>query len=229
MKISTVPAKKPGSFDNRLALYGLVAGATLAGASQTDAMLITLDLTGLAPATRTTPVGGSLYFDVNAVTAAAAVGGAAFAGADFFLSNAPMASTKANVTRSGTVNGVAGTAIKADRFAQGDTVGPANIFNTRGKIGSRYGTSSGTGTAGNFASGDTGYLGLRFAIGGPADLHYGWANITLNSDYTVTLNAVGYESDANTPAAVPEPSAIALLVAGALGVVAFRRRAHKAA
>lgn len=225
-------SKRHFTFEKRLALYGVAAGAALASGASAQANLITLDLTGLSVSSRTTPLGGSLYFDVNAGSAAAALGTTSFAGADFFASNRVTSSgaTKASVNQVGTLNQVAGTTFKAQRFNSGESVGPANGFQNFEKLGSRFNTSGGgTGTSGNFAPGDTGYIGLRFTINDPSDLHYGWANLTLNSDYTVTLNALGYEDVANMPAAVPEPSAIALLVAGAIGLVAFRRRFQKVA
>ena len=236
VKTRSSPSKKLRSVpEKRLALYGVAAGAALAaGASQSDAALITLDLTGVSLSLRTTPFNGSLYFDVNAASAAAAVGTASFAGADFFLTNTHAGTSKARINATGSaVNGIAilaSSAPKARQFADSQSVsagqgpfGPASV-----KIGSRANSN----TYG-LAPGSSTYLGLHFAIA-PADTHYGWANITLNNDYTVTLNSLGYESVVETaahvePAAVPEPSTIVLLALGAVGVAAFRNRQRKAA
>src|SRR4051812_22285469 len=89
MTASTSPKQSRSLPEKRLALYGVAAGAALAaGASTAEANLITLDLTGLPTASRSTGgPGNDLFFDVNASSAAAAVSSANFAGADFRLFN----------------------------------------------------------------------------------------------------------------------------------------------
>jgi hypothetical protein len=220
--------------EKRLALYGVAAGAALAaGASQANANLVTLDLTGLPLSSRTTPVNGSLYFDVNAPSAAAAVGAAYFAGADFRANNNQSGfKSLATVGNNGlAVNGIAGSGIKAERFNPSNSVGPANNFQSAAKIGVRF--NPGTFTLGNFSPGDTGFIGLRFAIG--TDIHYGWAQLSLNNDYTVALNALGYQTTPDAPAhvegaSVPDHgSSLALLAVGAAGLLLFRNRQQKAA
>ena len=235
MSASQVPPPKFKSLpEKRLALYGVAAGAALAsGASQANADLITLDLTGLSLSTRTTPINGNLFFDVNATSPGAAVGTAFFAGADFYFKNSSGGGTMtAGIVGTGsTLNAIVVSKFDAVRFTTSDNIGPsaAKFLNF-----AFIAFQSTGGTSGNFAPGDTGYIGLRFTFADPSDIHYGWANITLNNDYTVTLNALGYESDANTAAhveaaAIPEPSTIALLALGAVGVAAFRKRQRNAA
>jgi hypothetical protein len=207
----------------------VAAGAALAsGISQANANSITLDLTGLAPGSRTTPVNGALYFDVNATSAAAAVGFAPFAGADFQLTNSQGTKSVAAANNNAVVgNGVATNIGKAARFSPSNSVGPLNNFQTRATIGSNGKIG------GYFNPGDTGSIGLRFAIG--ADTHYGWANLSLNGDYTVALNGLGYESNPDTAAhveglsSVPDHgSSLALLAVGAAGLLAFRSRQRQA-
>jgi hypothetical protein len=229
----TVPLSSPKKLssipERRLALYGVAAGAAIAaGVSHTDATPITLDLTSLSLSTRTTPAGGSLFFDVNAASAAAAVGTTSFAGADFRISN------NATFFNSAGVSGLGGNAIAAGspsfiaaRFNGSNSVGPGNAFNSSGKIDGPV--------FGNFSPGNTGYLGLRFTITG-SDTHYAWANISVNSGDTVTLNLLSYESLADTSihvptsAAVPDQgSSILLLTIGAAGIAAFRGRQRKTA
>ena len=218
-----------------MSLYGLAAGAALAaGASSAHATLITLDLTGLSASSRTTPYGGSLYFDVNAATAAAAVSTSPFAGADFRAINSHQSigygpKSTARLNNNGIAqNGIVGSFRTADRFRSSQFVGPLNIFGASLTLGYR-----GAGSRGNFHPGDTGFVGLRFVIG--SDIHYGWANLSVLGGYLVELNELGYESNPNTvahvgsAAGVPDHgSTLILLAMGATGVIAFRARQGKA-
>lgn len=229
------PKKLRSVSEKRLVLYGVAAGAALAaGVSPAEAGLITLDLTGLLSPTRTTPVSGSLFFDVNAASAAAAVGFAPFAGADFEVYN-----TQSKLKAGAFINGVlpnnsiavgGSESNKAARLTGSNSVGSANNFSPNAKIGEDF--IPAPFPFGNFGPGDTGYLGLRFDIGG--NTHYGWANITLNGNYTVALNTLGYESvagaSAHVPASVPEQgNSLVLLAIGAAGIAGFRAIQRKAA
>lgn len=220
-----------------MSLYGLAVGASLAaGMPSADANLITLDLTSLAAGTRTTPVGaGFLYFQVNAATPGSAVGFGSFSTANFRMSN-----TQGKLGAGAHINGVLpnnsiavsgpSPSNKAARFTGSNSVGPANNFAHSADIGFSF-----LGLPfGNFGAGDTGYLGLKFTIG-PNPI-YGWANITVNSNFTVTLNTLGYE-DSGRPAHVPvaatavpdQGSSMLLLAIGAAGLAAFRGLQRKAA
>lgn len=122
-------------------------------------------------------------------------------------------------------------------------------FHTTDTIGSQLSFSS-EGALNNFASdtpsgqwhvGDRGFLGLEIVVNGQTD--YGWAEISLNNggtppsrhsnhsnpdDPTGQFTLYGYAyDDSGLPigaGAIPEPSSLALLVAGAAGVAALRRR-----
>jgi len=212
--------------EQRLALYGLAAGAALAaGAPSAQANLITLDLTGLAATDRTTPVNGSLYFDVNAASAAAAVSFNPFAGADFRLTNSGGAGV-IGLASANRIQGFRAEFFKASRLTTSNFVGPDGNFNQAANI-APFNPS--------WRPATTGFLGLEFLIG--TDIHFGWANITTNSDATVTLNALGYESDANAAAHVEQPSqgvpdhgsSLALLAIGAAGLLAFRKQQRQPA
>ena len=116
----------------------------------------------------------------------------------------------------------------ADRLSAGETIGVGASFS--GVTDTRTLYDGGSTTPANFdwAVGTRGFLGLRFDLNG--NTHYGWADVSLNSDaggLYHTLHGYAYE---NTPAAtilagaVPEPTAAMLLVAGAAGAASVRRR-----
>jgi hypothetical protein len=81
-------------------------------------------------------------------------------------------------------------------------------------------------TYGDFYN-NSGFAGLRFSLPGESGVHYGWAELN-DSGGDLTLVAFGYETDQDvgvtTPSVAPEPGTLALLAAGAVGVVAMRRR-----
>ena len=236
MTASTAPKRRALSDNKRLALYTVAAGAALgAGASNADANLVTLDLTGLNSANRSTNSTGNLYFDVNAANAGAAVSTAGtFAGADFRIFTGvgglgPFASISGLTPN----NGIAGDNIeffKASNLSPSHFVGPMDNFNHSAVITSFFNNE--------FIPGETGFLGLKFEIG--ADIHYGWANITVGTaDFpNVTLNSLGYETAADTPAYVEQPSSnptvpdqgstLALMAIGAAGLAVARSRVRPA-
>ena len=218
--------------DKRLALYGVAAGAAIAGASSANANLVTLDLSGVNTTDRSTASSGSLWFDVNAATAGAAVSTTGtFTGADFriFTGNfGGPASAFASISGLTGNNGIAGGQVegfKASNLSPSHFVGPMDTFGHQATIASKFL---------GFNPGQTGYLGLKFEIG--SEIHYGWANITVgNIDYpNVTLNSLGYENSADTPAHVEEPSSnptvpdqgstLALMAIGAAGLAVMRSR-----
>jgi hypothetical protein len=71
----------------------------------------------------------------------------------------------------------------------------------------------------------TGYVGL--AVQRNSAIFYSWADITVNSDYTITLNAIGWDDSGGPIEAgivTPEPASIVLLTLGAAGIAAYRRK-----
>jgi hypothetical protein len=235
---ASTSAKRRSLPDKRFALYGVAAGAALAtGASTAQANLVTLDLTGLNVTDRSTNTTGNLYFDVNAATASAAVSTtAAFTGADFRIFTGGAGPSFASISGLTANNGIVGRNIeffKASNLTSSHMVGPTDTFGHSATIASNI--------APKFAPGDTGYLGLKFEIG--ADIHYGWANITTGTtDYpNVTLNSLGFETNADTPAHTEAPtsqqpvgvpdqgSTLALMALGAAGLAAARSRVRSVA
>jgi len=84
--------------------------------------------------------------------------------------------------------------------------------------------------------GEQRFLGLRFEIpddpqapDGTFTTHYGFAALTVAPDNLgMNLDCYGYESDADTAVkkscTVPEPASLLLLAAGAVPLLAIRRR-----
>jgi hypothetical protein len=230
----TAPTSAPRRLlpDKRLALYGVAAGAAIAGASSANANLVTLDLSGVNTTDRSTASSGSLWFDVNAATASAAVSTTGtFTGADFRIFTGSFGGPFglfASISGLTPNNGIAGgqeEGFKASNLSPSHFVGPMDTFGHDATITSKFA---------GLAPGQSGYLGLKFEIG--SEIHYGWANITVGSiDYpNVTLNSLGYETEADTPAHVEEPSSnatvpdqgstLALMAIGAAGLAVTRSR-----
>jgi hypothetical protein len=76
------------------------------------------------------------------------------------------------------------------------------------------------------------YLGVRFTIPTDDVTHFGWIEIS-TAENQLTLTRLFWETGdtaAVTPGGgtVPEPGSLALLVAGAAGLLAIRRRQRQA-
>jgi MYXO-CTERM domain-containing protein len=85
-----------------------------------------------------------------------------------------------------------------------------------------------------------GFLGLKFVIG--PNTYFGWADVTVNENYTAALHSFAYEACADQSidagqttggaecdaSEMPEPHSAALLALGAAGIAAYRRRRNAA-
>jgi hypothetical protein len=128
----------------------------------------------------------------------------------------------------------------ARRFALNETIDASGSYGTEsaGLYASYAYDGDGTGTPppptewSPSAPTDQGYVGVQFGIAG--EIHYGWADITLNNDLTFSLAGFAYEDVPNRPVlagsmvSVPEPASAGFLIAGAAGVAALLRRRRMA-
>lgn len=111
------------------------------------------------------------------------------------------------------------------RFGVGASIGPGTGYQSPGAGYADLGP-----TFGNWVAGGRGFLGLtlRDASGSSAsDVFYGYADITVNDDYSVTLNAFAYENvrgaaiTTSFAAPVPEPATALSMALGLAGLAAF--------
>jgi hypothetical protein len=200
---------------HRLTRYSLAAGAVglAAGTSPADAAIVFSDNGGLG---WTVTDGIQIFFNYSGGSVGTGTAGLGVQNSSFFRffnGNAP--------NQAGTAFLDSGIYITAGMaFVSG--------FNTM--------TASGNGQS-NFDDPPTsGYVALRFGVG-PA-YNYGWMDITLDAfnsgGDTIVIKGIAVESTPNTPivtgdtgagsSAVPEPGTLALLVLGATGLAALRRR-----
>lgn len=215
------------SLPQKLALYGLgVGAASLASSAQADIVYsgsvefsgntIFYDLENVAPPSAT-PDATNHDFELNLFKAKAS-----------------------NLDASSTTTGNTDSAVRgmynfqyAIKHSAGDTIGSGGSFFTGPFLQNDYGTGGIVPPGedlGDWHPGDRGFLGLQLIVG--SDTFFGWADVTLNNlDGTgagaFTLHGYAYDNIAGTPieaGAVPEPSSIALLAAGAAGVLALKRR-----
>lgn len=113
-------------------------------------------------------------------------------------------------------------------FGDGAIIGPASGYQDPGA-----GFTDLAPTFGNWTAGEHGYLG--FTIRNPAgasssDVFYGYAEINVNQDYSITLLSMAYNdvegAAITTVTSVPEPTVLGVsAIALAVGIAARRRRA----
>ena len=222
----------PAGISSRLTNYTLATGALLAGASAAKANVVEWNPTndaGFLPVSNTS-ANQVIFFDLRSgKTATGTAGAAAPASAQFKLqlsTSPPCTSSQLAKAVNIASNGVMVSNNYAARLGAAATVGPGGQFSASAQLG-HFAIFPVPGSTGNWQSGDSGFLGLRFTTDSGTTFHYGWAEVQINANaYDATLERFAYETDADTaivtPAAVPEPSEIALLALGAGGLMAMR-------
>lgn len=118
------------------------------------------------------------------------------------------------------------------RLTVGDTVGPSSNWATPTwtYLNKPGWTSSATHPWATGADSTEGFIGFFYAQG--ADRNYGWAQFTYDNgpSQSLTLTSFAYETTSNTAITiqpVPEPTTLGLMVSGAAGIAALRRRRKK--
>jgi hypothetical protein len=129
------------------------------------------------------------------------------------------------------------TSVKESAFASalnsGDFIGPtSDLASSKQKLLKNVGNDFANINLGFWPNDltQTRVVGLQFDIGGST--HYGWAEVGVQlGSANLIVGQVAYENIADTPIAVsgvPEPSSMALMLAGAAGVAALKRRRARA-
>jgi hypothetical protein len=218
------------SFPQKLALYGLGIGAASL-ASSVDA-----DIVYSGPVEFTA---NSIFYDLENVVPPSSTADATNDDFQLSLSKAKASNfdgPSANTANTDSVmRGTFGLQY-AIKHSAGDTIGSGGSFFSGPFLQNDY-SSGGVvppgQDLGDWHPGDRGFLGLQLVVG--TDTFFGWADVTLNNldgsgAGAFTLHGYAYDNTAGTSiqaGAVPEPSSIALLAAGAAGVLALKRRRQK--
>ena len=220
----------------RLAGYALAAGAAVAWDQQADAGVV---YSGVRDEMLTFSSGVHLDFSLTALPSQ--VGPTVdFVFADIAGSNyrsLGMFGKNNGLPHNGEVRDAQGNIAGLNT---GDPVGPTQPFTTQAVVNNgqpgyfvQHLVSSYNGsTVGNFLGAQGKFVGLRFQIPADNSTHYGWARISVDANFDLTLTDWAYESTANQEivagdtgvSAVPEPATLGMLALGAVAAGAITRR-----
>lgn len=224
------------SLTSRLATYG-AAAASAAAASSAGASIIYFDIPDLTTPTNNPTL---VYFTPSTGLAALApqANSAPYqfvlvGGTQFGLFNGVRPNAAFGVSPNSAVTLRSGANGDVARLTLGGAIGGAGVF--AGPAGTL--ASAGFSYNGNFVRygnwnvglPNSGFIGFRFGTEG--NFNYGWAEVTINANYSITLRSFAYENTPNTgiiAGAIPEPATSAALLlglgAGGLGVYRSRRK-----
>lgn len=215
---------KSGSWTLHPSCFAAAFAAALAAPSSADADIIYSGNFGLInlPIPASSALG--LYLDVDGMAYAV---GAGLPGADINFFNTLVGANQLSFfgNLGGNSNRAVLSAGGVAKLGSGSTVSVADSFGVQSLLATHQ---PGSTSNGNWAGGGTGFVGFSFKVG--ANTHYGWARLNINAgtlDGTVVDFA--YDNTANAPirtGAIPEPTSIALLALGAVGVIEIRRRSR---
>lgn len=196
------------SIDHRLFAYSLAAGAAALGVADANADVIysgPQDIEILQFGGQQLNLDGDAYDDIllkNYV-----FGGGNYQG--LYVNFYP-----------GKVNGFSNGLAYASALTAGDPINAGTINQFQASM--AYGS---TNPSAEFNNADGAFIGIGFPIAGVN--HFGWIRVTIdNAAGTFVINDWAYESTPGVGitagAGIPEPSALGLLAAGALGLGGFR-------
>jgi len=212
---------KTKQLDKQLAAYSTAAGAVLLGASSASGAIIHTDLSAvilsqsIGTTTYNVDVNGDTKFTIEQFKF------------DTSWSSGKISNGTANASWVGNNNASAGVnALNSGANVKTNTSWGQLSSGSNWNLASSNSSSSITG--GNFLGTTGKYIGIRFADDG--NTHYGWIQLDIASDASeITINGWAYNDVANGAItagqeAVPEPSSLALLAAGAVGIRLLRKR-----
>jgi hypothetical protein len=214
--------------DQRLASYGAmslaIVAASAVGTQAARANTIS-EFPVNPPLSTATSLSGALFFDVTT----GQVQTHSFSGNNFGLFHVSGQALVANFGDS-ILEAPAGTAgLLPAALNSGVLIGTAGQVAGTGPGGLQFATNqilASSGGKGLWLDTQPHYLGLKFDVSG--NTRYGWAQISVGSDFQITLRGMAYDTTgAAIPAgagAIPEPSSALLMALGAAGLLVYRQR-----
>lgn len=217
--------KKTNPSNARLGTYlTLGVGAGMIGSESSDAAIVYWDITpmtvtaGMRPFVN--PATGAYGNDGAPLTTPTV--GLNFNGANYIYSITEFSSAPE------TPKIAYGANARMIRFLTNETIGVSSAFKTNWSYMDRPGWTASDSDWATGADGTSGYIGFSFDNAGT--VNYGWIAVTYNAaSQTIEIGDFAYENSGGSILAgdigvVPEPSSLGLLVLGASGLLARRRR-----